>query len=172
MAYLNYYIIKGDETMSKAIYPGTFDPITEGHLDIIKRASKTFDEVYVAVMVNKAKTCTFALEERIKFIKKCTKNLKNVHVVSDNILTVELAKKLNCNVIIRGIRAVTDYEYELAQATTNMALNDKVETYMMVAKPELSFISSSIVKEIASFGGDISKYIPKVITDEVIKKLR
>lgn len=158
--------------MTKAIYPGTFDPITEGHLDIIKRASKTFDEVYVAVMVNKAKTCTFSLEERIKFIKKCTKNLKNVKVVSDNILTVELAKKLNCNVIVRGIRAVTDYEYELAQATTNMTLNDKIETCMIVSKPELSFISSSIVKEIASFGGDISKYIPKAIANDVLKKLK
>lgn len=158
--------------MTKAIYPGTFDPITEGHLDIIKRASKTFDEVYVAVMVNKAKICTFSLEERIKFIKKCTKNLKNVKVVSDNILTVELAKKLNCNVIVRGIRAVTDYEYELAQATTNMTLNDKIETCMIVSKPELSFISSSIVKEIASFGGDISKYIPKAIANDVLKKLK
>ncbi|MBR3228115.1 MAG: pantetheine-phosphate adenylyltransferase [Erysipelotrichaceae bacterium] len=158
--------------MSKAFYPGTFDPITEGHLDVIKRAAKTFDEVYVAVMWNKSKVCTFTLEERISFIKKCTKNLKNVRVVYDDGLTVEMAKKMGCNVIIRGIRAVTDYEYELAQATTNMALNDKIETYFMVAKPELSFISSSIVKEIASFGGDISKYIPKVIAKEVVNKLK
>ncbi|MBR2578033.1 MAG: pantetheine-phosphate adenylyltransferase, partial [Erysipelotrichaceae bacterium] len=149
--------------MSKAIYPGTFDPITEGHVDVIRRAAKTFDEVYVAVMLNKTKVCTYTLEERIRFIKKCTRSLKNVHVISDNGLTVDLAKKLGCSVIIRGIRAVTDYEYELAQATANMMLNDKVETYLMVAKPELSFISSSIVKEMAYFGGDISKYIPKVI---------
>lgn len=158
--------------MTKAIYPGTFDPITEGHLDIIKRAAKIFDEVYVAIMINSKKACTFTLEERIKLIKKCTKNLKNVKVVSDNILTVDLAKKLNCNVIVRGIRAVSDYEYELAQATTNMTLNNKIETCLLVAKPELSFISSSIVKEIATFGGDISKYIPAAINDEVIKKLR
>lgn len=158
--------------MTKAIYPGTFDPITEGHLDIIKRAAKMFDEVYVAIMINSKKACTFTLEERIKFIKKCTKYLKNVKVVSDNILTVDLAKKLNCNVIVRGIRAVSDYEYELAQATTNMTLNNKIETCLLVAKPELSFISSSIVKEIATFGGDISKYIPAAINDEVIKKLR
>ena len=158
--------------MSKAIYPGTFDPITEGHVDVIRRAAKTFDEVYVAVMLNKTKVCTYSLEERIRFIKKCTRNIKNVHVVSDNGLTVELARKLGCSAIIRGIRAVTDYEYELAQATSNMMLNDKVETYLMVAKPELSFISSSIVKEIAYFGGDISKYIPKVIYDDVMKKLK
>ncbi len=158
--------------MSKAIYPGTFDPITEGHVDVIRRAAKTFDEVYVAVMLNKTKVCTYTLEERIRFIKKCTRSLKNVHVISDNGLTVDLAKRLGCSVIIRGIRAVTDYEYELAQATANMMLNDKVETYLMVAKPELSFISSSIVKEMAYFGGDISKYIPKVIYDDVMKKLK
>ena len=158
--------------MSKAIYPGTFDPITEGHVDVIRRAAKTFDEVYVAVMQNKTKVCTYTLEERLKFIRKCTRNIKNVHVVSDDGLTVDLAKKLGCSVIIRGIRAVTDYEYELAQATANTMLNDKVETYLMVAKPELSFISSSIVKEMAYFGGDITKYIPKVIYDDVIKKLK
>ena len=158
--------------MTKAIYPGTFDPITEGHLDIIKRAAKTFDEVYVAIMVNKNKNCTFSLEERIKFIKKCTRNIKNVKVVSDNCLTVDLAKKLNCNVIVRGIRALTDYEYELAQATTNLTLNNKIETCLFVAKPELSFISSSIIKELAIFGGDISSYIPKAIVKEVTNKLK
>lgn len=158
--------------MTKAIYPGTFDPITEGHLDIIKRAAKTFDEVYVAIMFNQNKKCAFSLEERIKFIKKCTKYIKNVKVVSDNCLTVELAKKLGCNVIVRGIRALTDYEYELAQATTNMTLNNKIETCLLVAKPELSFVSSSIIKEIATFGGDVTKYIPKPIVEEVIKKLR
>lgn len=158
--------------MSKAIYPGTFDPITEGHMDIIKRASKTFDELYVGVMINKTKTCTFSLEERISFIKKCTKNIKNVKVVSSDGLTVDMAKKLGCKVIIRGIRAVTDYEYELAQATSNMMLNENIETYLMVSKPELSFLSSSIAKEIASFGGDISKYIPKAISKDVINKLK
>lgn len=158
--------------MSKAIYPGTFDPITEGHMDIIKRASKTFDEVYVAVMINKTKTCTFSLDERISFIKKCCKNIKNVKVVSSDGLTVDMAKKLGCKVIIRGIRAVTDYEYELAQATSNMMLNSNIETYLMVSKPELSFLSSSIAKEIASFGGDISKYIPNAISKDVTAKLK
>lgn len=158
--------------MTKAIYPGTFDPITEGHLDIIKRAAKTFDELYVAVMINKSKTCAFTLEEREKLIRKCTKNIKNVKVISSDGLTVEIAKELGCAVIVRGIRAVTDYEYELAQATANMQLNDKIETYLMVSKPELSFLSSSIAKEIASFGGDIKPYIPNSIEKEVIKKLK
>ena len=158
--------------MTKAIYPGTFDPITEGHIDVIKRASKTFEKVYVAVMINKNKVCTFSVDERVNLIKKCTKNLKNVEVVTSDGLTVNEAKKLGCKVIVRGIRAVTDYEYELAQATANMQLNDKIETYLMVSKPELSFLSSSIAKEIASFGGDISAYIPKEIQKDVLAKLK
>ena len=158
--------------MTKAIYPGTFDPITEGHLDIIKRAAKTFDELYVAVMINTSKVCTFTNEERVEFIKKCTKKYKNVKVVTSNDLTVNMAKKLGCTVIVRGIRAVTDYEYELAQATANMRLNDKIETYLLVSKPDLSFLSSSVAKEIASFGGDISAYIPDEIEKDVIKKLK
>lgn len=158
--------------MSNAIYPGTFDPITMGHLDIIERAAKTFDEVYVAIMVNKSKVCTFSLEERIEFIKKCTAHIPNVKVVSSNGLTVDKAKELNCKVIVRGIRAVTDYEYELAQATSNLMLNSDIETCLFVAKPELSFLSSSIAKEIASFNGDISKFIPDVIAEDVILKLK
>ena len=158
--------------MSNAIYPGTFDPITEGHLDIIKRAAKTFDTLYVAVMINKSKTCTFTPDERVKLIEKCTKGIKNVKVVSSKGLTVKTAKQLGCNVIVRGIRAVTDYEYELAQASANMKLNDKIETCLFVSKPELSFLSSSIAKEIASFGGDISDYIPKAIAKDVIEKLK
>lgn len=157
--------------MAKAIYPGSFDPITVGHLDIIKRAAKTFDIVYVAIMVNPDKNCTFTAEERKKMIEKCCKNIKNVKVVIDEGLTVKLAEKLKCNVMIRGIRAVTDYEAELALATSNMILNDKIETYFLVSKPELSFLSSSTAKTIARFGGDISKFIPKTIEKEVYKKL-
>ena len=158
--------------MSNAIYPGTFDPITIGHLDIIERAAKTFDEVYVAIMINKTKHCTFSLEERVDFIKRCTSHIKNVHVVYSDGLTVDKAKELNCKVIVRGIRAVTDYEYELAQATSNLMLNDEIETCLFVSKPELSFLSSSIAKEIASFNGDISKFIPENIASDVINKLK
>lgn len=157
--------------MIKAIYPGSFDPITEGHLDIIKRASKSFDELYVAIMVNKDKKYTFTVDERIELIKKCTKNIKNVKVVYSDGLTIDFAKKLGCKAIIRGIRAVTDYESELALATSNMKLNDKIETFLLVSRPELSFLSSSIAKEIASFGGNIDNFIPKVIQKEVKKKL-
>ena len=130
--------------MVKAIYPGSFDPITEGHLDIIKRAAKNFDTLYVAIMKNPDKVYTFSEEERKKLIEKCTKGIKNVKVVIGEGLTIEYAKKLKCSVIVRGIRAVTDYESELALATSNMSLNDKIETLFLVSRPELSFLSSLI----------------------------
>lgn len=157
--------------MIKAIYPGTFDPITVGHLDVIKRASKIYDKLIVAVMENNKKNCTFTEAERKAMIEKCIKDLPNVQVVVGDGLTVDFAKKNKCNVIIRGIRAVSDYESELALATANMSLDNKIETVFMVAKPELSFLSSSIAKEIASFNGDISSYIPKPIMKDVSKKL-
>ena len=157
--------------MIKAIYPGTFDPITIGHLDIITRACKTYDKLIVAVMDNPSKNCVFTKEERIEMIKKCTKEYPNVKVVLGEGLTVEFAKKMGCKVIVRGIRAVTDYEYELAQATANMNLNSDIETVLLVSKPELSFLSSSIAKEIGKFGGDIKPYIPKQILNDVSKKV-
>ncbi len=157
--------------MTKALYPGTFDPITKGHIDIIKRASSLFDELYIAIMINPRKKCTFSVEEREELIKKCVCDLSNVHVVSDSNLTVRLAKKLGCKVLIRGIRAIADYEYELSQATSNMILDDKIETVFLVARPEYSFLSSSIAKEIAVFDGDISNFIPEEIVEEVTKKL-
>ena len=157
--------------MTKAIYPGTFDPITIGHLDIIQRSAKIYDSLIVAVMENKKKNCTFTKEERKEMVEKCVKYLTNVKVVVGEGLTVDFAKKNKCSVIIRGIRAVSDYESELALATANMSLNKDVETIFMVAKPELSFLSSSIAKEIASFNGDIKSYIPKPILKDVSKKL-
>ena len=157
--------------MTKAIYPGTFDPITIGHLDIIKRAAKVYDKLIVAIMDNPNKKCTFTKEERCALIKKCVKNIPNVECVIGEGLTVDFASKMGCKVIVRGIRAVTDYEYELAQATSNMELNDKIETVLMVSKPELSFLSSSIAKEIAMFNGNIEKFIPKVIHKDVLNRL-
>lgn len=157
--------------MIKAIYPGTFDPITIGHLDVIQRAASTCDRLVVAIMENNKKNCTFTPEERKNLIEKCVKDIPNVKVEIGSGLTVEFAKKNKCNVIIRGIRAVSDYESELALATANMNLDKDIETLFMVAKPELSFLSSSIAKEIASFNGDISPYIPKQIIKDVSKKL-
>lgn len=157
--------------MIKAIYPGTFDPITVGHLDVIERAAKIYDRVIIAVMENRSKHCTFTKEERKALIEKCIRDLKNVKVVIGEGLTVDLAARHKCRIIIRGIRAVSDYESELALATANMNLNREIETVFMVAKPELSFLSSSVAKEIASFNGDISNYIPSAIIEEVSEKL-
>jgi len=157
--------------MIKAIYPGTFDPITIGHLDVIIRAAKIYDHLIVAVMENRNKTCTFTKEMRKEMIEKCVKGFDNIEVIIGEGLTVDLAAKNNCSVIVRGIRAVSDYESELALATANMNLNLDIETVFMVAKPELSFLSSSIAKEIASFNGDITDYIPAEIINEVSEKL-
>lgn len=157
--------------MIKAIYPGTFDPITVGHLDVIERAARIYDKVIVAVMENRNKKCTFSREERKQLIEKCIAGLDNVEVVVGEGLTVDLAAANDCKIIVRGIRAVSDYESELALATANMTLNGDVETVFMVARPELSFLSSSVAKEIAAFNGDISPYIPLQILDEVSEKL-
>lgn len=158
----------------KACYPGTFDPITNGHLDIIERASKMFDELDVLIMVNPRKSCVFTVEERKQMIEKCLAalHLKNVNVVVGSGLTVEFAVKRNASAIIRGIRAVSDYEYELQQATANLMLNDSIETLFFIARPEYSFLSSSVVKEIAQNYGDVRSFLPEPIRQSVLNKLQ
>lgn len=158
----------------KVCYPGTFDPITKGHLDIIERASKQFDEVVVLVMSNPNKKSLFSKDERKELIENTLEEvggLQNVKVVVGDGLTVEMAKELGATALIRGIRAVSDYEYELQQATANMVLDENIETIFMIAKPKYSFLSSSIVKEIAHYDGDISEFIPSCIIDDVMKKM-
>lgn len=159
----------------KACYPGTFDPITNGHLDVIERTSQMFDEVEVLIMRNPRKVCTFTEEERKEMIERSIaslKDCKNVKVTIGSGLTVSYAKKIGAKTIIRGIRAVTDYEYELQQATANMTLDPNIETLFVIAKPEYSFLSSSTVKEIAYNHGDITSFIPSVIVEEVRRKLQ
>ncbi len=153
----------------KAIYSGSFDPVTLGHLDVIERAAKIFDEVIVLLMRNPRKKYTFEEEDRKQMIEVSLKgrNMENVCVVIGQGLTVDMCRELGANVIIRGIRAVTDYEYELMQATANQKLNESVETLMMIAKPEYSFLSSSVVKEIAINGGDITPFMPAEIVEHV-----
>ena len=158
--------------MKIALYPGTFDPITFGHLDIIQRSSKNFDVVIIAIMENIRKTPSFTAKERKELIELCVKDIPNVKVEIGSGLTIDFAKKNKASVIIRGIRAVADYEYELQHATTNMLLDDSVETIFYVSRPEFSFLSSSVAKEVALNGGDISKMIPKEIIEKVNKKLK
>jgi len=158
----------------KACYPGTFDPITNGHLDIVKRAAKMFDELDVFIMVNPRKQCVFSAEERKQMIVDSLQSIgtpSNVKVFVGSGLTVDMARKHECGAIIRGIRAVSDYEYELQQATANMMLGHDFETLFLIAKPQYSFLSSSVVKEIAMNRGDILNLVPTQIISRVNRKL-
>lgn len=161
--------------MSKiAICPGSFDPITKGHLDIIKRSAKLFDKVIVVVMSNyrKAGTSLFSVEERVGLVKRCTAGIPNIEVDSSMGLLAEYAKKRNANVIIKGLRAVSDFEDEFQQALANKNLNPDVETVFMAASAENMFLSSSVVKQICQLGGDVTPFLPPEISQDIINKLR
>ena len=158
--------------MKIALYPGSFDPITMGHLDIIERSSKIFDKVVIAILVNPRKEPMFSSEKRKEMIEKCITHLNNVEVVVSSELTINVAKKHGANILIRGIRAVADYEYELQQATTNMALDGSIETLFMVSRPEYSFLSSSVAKELGRYHCDLSKILPEAIIAEVENRFR
>ncbi len=153
----------GGGKLSKVIYPGTFDPITNGHIDVILRAKKIFEEVIVAVAVSKDKNPMFSLEKRVLMIKKATEKYKNITVKPFDSLLVEFAKKENVNVIIRGLRAVSDFEYELQMGYANFSLNPDIETIYLMPNLKNAFISSSVVRTILKFQGDASHLVPKEI---------
>ena len=157
--------------MIRAIYPGSFDPVTFGHLDIITRSSKIVDELIIGVLMNKAKTPLFSVEERVKMLKEVTKDLGNVKVVPFDGLLVEFARQQKARLVIRGLRAITDFEYELQMAQTNRVLAPDVDTVFLTTSLEYAYLSSTILKEVAHFGGDLSKFAPREITDAVIEKL-
>ena len=144
----------------KILYPGTFDPLTNGHIDLIERAEKLFGNIVVAVLENTTKTPTFNLEKRISQIKKSLNHLSNVEVISYSGLTVDCAKDLKANLILRGLRAMSDFEYELQISHTNKSLNNEIETIFLSTNTNFSFLSSSLVKEVAKFGGEISHMVP------------
>ncbi|MCR4651418.1 MAG: pantetheine-phosphate adenylyltransferase [Lachnospiraceae bacterium] len=157
--------------MKKAIYPGSFDPMTYGHLDIIKRAAKIFDELTIGVLDNRAKTPLFSVEERVKILSEACKDIPNVKVESFSGLLIDYAREKNFHVSIRGLRAITDFEYELQIAQTNRLLSGgDLDTIFLTTSLEYSYLSSTGVKEIASFGGDLSKCCPEFIADLVYKK--
>ena len=144
----------------KILYPGTFDPLTYGHIDLIQRAQKLFGNLVVAVLENTNKTPTFDIEKRILQIKTSLSHLSNIEVISYSGLTVDCAKDLNANLILRGLRAMSDFEYELQIAHTNKSLNTEIETIFLSTNTNYSFLSSSLVKEVAKFGGEISHMVP------------
>lgn len=156
--------------MTRALYSGSFDPVTYGHIDIVKRAANIFDEVVVAVMNNKAKNPLFSVEERVNMIKETTKDLKNVKVTSFSGLLVDFAKEEKINVIVRGLRAVTDFEYELQMAQTNHELLPEVDTMFLTTSILYSYVSSTIVREVASYHGDVSHFVPECIAQKIYSK--
>lgn len=158
--------------MKRAIYPGSFDPLTLGHLDIIERSSRLVDELIVAVLINSAKNSLFSINERVSMIKEAICDIPNVSVESFDGLTVDFAREREANMIVRGLRAVTDFEYELQIAQTNHIMNSEVDTIFLTTSLKYSYLSSTIVKEVASYGGDISRFVPAFIAERVYDKYR
>ena len=157
--------------MLRAIYPGSFDPVTYGHRDIIERSSKIVDELIVGVLCNKAKMPLFSVEERVKMLEEVTKDLPNVRILPFDGLLVDFAKRVGADVVIRGLRAITDFEYELQMSQTNHKLEPNVETMFLTTSIEYSYLSSTTVREIAAFGGDLSQFVPEAVAVELMKKM-
>ena len=156
--------------MKIAIYPGSFDPITNGHLDILKNAAGIFDRVIIAVAHNGEKHGFLSVAERVELIKKSINGMPNVEVDSFEGLTIEYAKKHNAQILIRGLRAVSDFEYEMQLSQTNSALCDEIKTVFLTTKPKYNFISSSTIKEILQNGGDISKFVPPAVYEYLMER--
>lgn len=158
--------------MKRAVYPGSFDPITNGHLDIIKRAARVFDEVIVAVLINPEKKGLFSVDERVELIKKVIVPYKNVKVESFSGLLIDLMKKDDAKIIIKGLRAVSDFEYEFQMALLNNKLDSSIDTFFMMTNAKYSYLSSSSVKQVAHFGGCIKGLVPDAVVREVENKVK
>ncbi len=156
--------------MVKAVYPGSFDPVTYGHLDIIERASKVVDEVIVAVLVNSSKRPLFSIEERVSMLKEATSSFPNVRVETFQGLTVDFAQSVGAKVMVRGLRAVSDFESEMQIAQTNHNLNPEIDTMFFTTSLEYAFLSSTIVREVASYGTDVSDMVPAIVAQKLKEK--
>ena len=157
--------------MRRAVCPGSFDPVTNGHLDIIGRTSRLVDEVIVAVLVNESKRGLFTIEERIEMLESVTKSYGNVHIKSFQGLLVDFCRTEHASVVVKGLRAVSDFDYELQMAQMNLGLAD-VETLFMPTSPQNSFISSSLVKDVAKWGGDVSGHVPDMVARRLTERVR
>ncbi len=154
------------------ICPGSFDPVTLGHFDIIKRASNMFDKVIVAVLVNSSKSPCFSIEERIELLKEVTAGIDNVEIASFDGLLVEYCRERKVDAIVKGLRMVSDFEYEFQMALTNKKLNPQLETIFLTADAESTYLSSSIVREVGSMGGDISNFVPACVHDRIVERIK
>lgn len=157
--------------MKIAVYPGSFDPVTLGHLDIIERSLELFDEVIVAVMYNRNKRPMFDVEERVELLRKSTTHLKNVTIDSHEGLLIDYLKRKDLNIVVKGLRAISDFEAEFQMASVNQKLSPGVETVFIMTRTEYMYLSSSIVKEVASFNGDISNFVNNVVSEAIEEKL-
>lgn len=155
---------------SIAVCPGSFDPVTYGHLDIIKRGANVFDKVYICVLNNSSKQPLFSVEERCELLREVTKELPNIEVESFKGLLIDYAKSKNASAIVRGLRAVSDFEYEMQITSMNRVLDEEIETFFMMTNNQYSFLSSSIVKEVAKYNGNISELVPKAVEKALIEK--
>ncbi len=158
--------------MKIAIVPGSFDPVTNGHIDIIRRTCALFDTVYVSILSNSSKTPLFSVEERISMIKGVTGDVKNLYVESFSGLLVDYAREKNAKFIVKGLRAVSDFEYEFQMALTNKQIAPEIETFFITTNCQYSYLSSSVVKEVAKFGGDLSEMVPNDIIGDIYNKIR
>jgi len=158
--------------MIRAIYPGSFDPVTLGHLDIIRRASRTVNELIVGVLNNGGKTPLFTVEEREEMLREVTKDIPNVKVMSFSGLLVDFAKHTDSTVVVRGLRAISDFDYELQMAQTNRKMNPQVDTMFLATSLEYAYLSSSTVKEVAFFDGDISEFVPEPVVEKVRERVK
>lgn len=158
--------------MKRAIYPGSFDPVTYGHIDMIERSARMVDELVVAVLNNSAKNPLFSVEERVSMLEGITGHVPNVKIRFFDGLLIDYAKEIEATIIIRGLRAVTDFEYELQIAQTNRIVNSEIDTIFLTTSLEYAYLSSTIVKEVASYGGDISHFVPKQLIPQIYEKYK
>ena len=158
--------------MLRGIYPGSFDPVTFGHVDVITRSAGKVDELIVGVLNNKAKSPLFSAEERVRMLEEITKEMPNVRIFPFEGLLVDFARKMKADLVIRGLRAITDFEYELQMAQTNHKMEPELETVFLTTSLEYSYLSSSTVKEVAAFGGDISQFVPEIVADRIAEKMK
>lgn len=156
--------------MKRAIYPGSFDPVTFGHVDMIERSAKMVDELVVAVLINSAKNPLFSVKERVSMLEEITGHIPNIRITSFDGLLIDYAREVDASIIVRGLRAVTDFEYELQIAQTNRIVNSRIDTVFLTTSLEYAYLSSTIVKEVASYGGDISHFVPEQLIDRIYAK--